>query len=135
MAKPRKMRYRWGAAAELLLGRPAVWPAILVANQPPSFFERMMMKLSYGFVPQSPQTWLDRIDTANFRVVDQGDITETVLQPAMQRSITELGQSSPATDKLSRFRKWAMTKGCRSVLRSATTGKMSYQYYVVEKTS
>lgn len=104
-----------------------------IANEPLSVFQRTMMKLSYGFVPRSEQLWTDRLAAAEFRVVDAGDITATVVEPAMERSLAALERSNPVTDRLSRLRKSLMRKGCRSLLEAATSGRMSYRYFVVEK--
>ena len=124
-----------GGVSSALVERGRLVFCLNIANEAPSFFERTMMKLTYGFVPQGVQVWTDRLAAANFRVVDEGDMTARVLEPAMTRTIAELGRSSPATDKLSGLRKWFMRRGCRSVLRSATSGKMSYRYIVAEKTN
>ncbi len=106
-----------------------------IANERPSMFQRMMMKISYGFVPQSEKVWTDRVAAAQFNVVDRGDITTSVLEPAMERSLSALREPSPATNRLSRFRKWCIRKGCEAVLSAANRKKMSYQYFVIEKTS
>lgn len=105
-----------------------------IAKEKPSFFERLMMKISYGFIPQPAGVWTDRIAAAKFKVVDHGDITSTVLEPAMERSLAQLKEPSPATARVSGFRKWCIRKGCHSVLRAASGGRMAYQYFVIEKT-
>jgi 2-polyprenyl-3-methyl-5-hydroxy-6-metoxy-1,4-benzoquinol methylase len=104
-----------------------------IADQKPSFLQRRMMKIAYGFVPDSEATWRDRIEATGFQVTDHDDLTDVVLGPAMERSIERLGSTSPSQLGISRLRRWAMGRGCRSVLRAARAGRMSYRYFVIEK--
>jgi len=81
----------------LLLGlRKALAPGASLAaclnlrKGPTDFKSSALMNLTFGFVPESRDTWSQRLDSAGFTDITFEDITADVLSPACAHGLTEL---------------------------------------------
>jgi cyclopropane fatty-acyl-phospholipid synthase-like methyltransferase len=104
-----------------------------IADVPPAPLRRATMQLSYGFVPASAAAWRDRVEAAGLSVVDEGDLTEAVLQTSMQRALDELNRLDPAAFDLTPLRRWITRRAFAGTLRMTREARLAYRYFVVEK--